>query len=115
MIHSTEPRVGRDRAYPEVLREGFDFLDQLRREGVIASDDQLCSRKNAIREELVHDTVETNGLVHGKALSDTDSCSGWNQNAKELLWGLRLAWKHSGKCIMRSEYTGLRYGANRDC
>lgn len=111
MIQTTEPRVGRDRTHAEVLREGFDFLDQLRREGVIVSDDQLRSRKDAIREELVHDCVESNGLGRGKALSDSDVCSGWNQNAEELLWGIRLAWKHSGKCIMRSEYTSLRYGA----
>ncbi|TLD19508.1 Nitric oxide synthase-like protein [Venturia nashicola] len=108
MTQTAEPRVGRDRAYPEVLRDGLDFLDQLRREGVIVSEDQLCSRKDVIRKELGHDTVETNGLEHCKALSGTDSCSGWKQSAEELLWGLRLAWKHSGKCIMRSEYTSLR-------
>lgn len=115
MFPTTEPRAGQDRAYPEVLREGFDFLDQLRREGVIESDEQLCSRKDAIRKEVIHDTVKTNELEHCKALSDNDSCSGWNQTEEELLWGLRLAWKHSGKCIMRSEFSSLRYVTYCDC
>ncbi|QDS69801.1 hypothetical protein FKW77_010440 [Venturia effusa] len=108
MIHTSEPRVGRDRPYSEVLREGLDFLDQLRREGVIASDKQLCNRKDAVRKELIRNTVKTNGCPHSRALPDTDKCSGWVQTPEELLCGIQLAWKHSRKCIMRSEYTSLR-------
>ena len=109
MIHSKEPRVGRDRSIFAVREEAIDFLSQLRRDGVIPSDEALQSRMKEVLEEL--DDTSSGGpmTLSGQERNIHDVGGSWTQSRDELEHGLRLAWKHSRRCIMRSQYEDLRY------
>ncbi|KAK4504831.1 hypothetical protein PRZ48_002793 [Zasmidium cellare] len=87
MIHTTEPRIGWDKPLGDVKEEAEDFLKQLRRDGIIESDEELRLRR---REAL-------QGLSNGS----------WDLTFSEIEHGIRLAWKHSKRCIMRSEWKNL--------
>ncbi|KAB5569971.1 nitric oxide synthase [Coniochaeta sp. 2T2.1] len=107
MIHTTEPRVGQDRSSAELTLDAIDFLNQLRRDGIIVSDDALARRiedaKSGIRS--TSKTVERSG----RRLVRFESVGGiWEQTFREIEHGVKLCWKHSKRCIMRSEYESIK-------
>ncbi|SMQ51195.1 unnamed protein product [Zymoseptoria tritici ST99CH_3D7] len=112
MIKTTEPRVGRDASIQEIQRDAQDFLCQLRAEDVIDSDERLQHRLNEVLVEIANTSCMSEQHTASKRndhhAAITSSIGGsWSQSLEELRHGLRLAWKHSSKCIMRSEYQTL--------
>jgi hypothetical protein len=122
MTHIDEDRVGRNQSYQQVRDEAIDFLQQMHREGIFPSTEALHSRVQEVLEEIQRNSKEgklvqicspeaepttTNGLVGGT----------WTQTFEELEFGIRAAWKHARRCIMRSEYNNLKsvYHAARRC
>ncbi|CCF34867.1 nitric oxide synthase [Colletotrichum higginsianum] len=114
MTHMDEERVGRNQSYTQVREDALDFLQQMHRDGLIDTE-QLHSRAHDVLQEIQKNSTEgkftaasesgpeaapatTVGLVGGL----------WTQTFEELEFGLRTAWKHARKCIMRSEYSNLR-------
>ncbi|EOD49133.1 putative nitric oxide synthase protein [Neofusicoccum parvum UCRNP2] len=114
MVHTDEPRVGRDRSLSVAQNEAVDFLCQLRRDGIIKSDESLHRRKREAVEQLQRSSrrvkVARNDRFPGAKDGDSVAVAAgeWEQSAAELEHGIRLAWKHSKKCIMRSEWKSLR-------
>jgi hypothetical protein len=104
MIHSDEPRVGENRPLDTIKKEADAFLWQLWQEGVY-TEGQYRQRyeevNNSLEASAVYETVWVNG---SKTVIRT---AVWTQTAEELLHGLRLSWKNSRKCIMRSHYREL--------
>ncbi|OGM46177.1 putative nitric oxide synthase [Aspergillus bombycis] len=104
LIHSDEPRVGETRPLEVVKQEALGFLWQLWQEGVY-TESQYMVRHVEILQSLEESEVIEPMLVDGvKTLGKTAT---WTQTAEELLHGIRLAWKNSRKCIMRSHYKEL--------
>ncbi|PFH62311.1 hypothetical protein XA68_14171 [Ophiocordyceps unilateralis] len=96
MVHTDEQKVGEERTSEVVEAEAVDFLRQLRRDGIIQSDEALQQRTGAVLREI-------------RRTSESKATAGiWNPTAQELEHGLRLSWKHARKCIMRSEYSHLK-------
>lgn len=115
MKHTDEERVGRNQPLEATLRDAADFLHQLRHGGVISSEREL----NARTEQVLRDVREkaTYGRYTAVAGSGSDAAQTsslglvggtWTQSFEELEFGIRQAWKHSRKCIMRSEYKDLK-------
>lgn len=109
MIHSTEPRVGQNRSISVVREEAIDFLCQLRRDGVIASDGALQIRTNEVLREIETKSADVHSQRNGAMDNAERAGAQWFQTSEELEHGIRLAWKHSRRCIMRSQYEDLRY------
>lgn len=111
MVHTDEQRVGIDCQNSETVEsEAVDFLQQLRRDGIIKSDTALAERVQSVLNELRSNVVQpphTNG--HGTKPPSEHTSGVWDQSTTELEHGVRLSWKHARKCIMRSEYNNLRY------
>lgn len=118
MIRSNEPRVGQDRSISSVQQEARDFLRQLRSDDVIKSDVELQSRTEVVALEIEQSSkhVPVGGRLPNEIERTSFSDGGqdgllaggpWKQTTAELEHGVRLAWKHSSKCIMRSEYLSL--------
>ncbi|KZL77677.1 nitric oxide synthase [Colletotrichum tofieldiae] len=114
MTHMDEERVGRNQSYAQVREDALDFLQQMHKDGLIDTE-QLHHRAHEVLQEIQKNSTEgkfttasecgpeaapavTVGLVGGL----------WTQTFEELEFGLRTAWKHARKCIMRSEYNNLR-------
>ncbi|OHX00189.1 nitric oxide synthase [Colletotrichum incanum] len=114
MTHMDEERVGRNQSYAQVREDALDFLQQMYKDGLIDTE-QLHHRAHEVLQEIQKNSTEgkfatasecgpeaapamTVGLVGGL----------WTQTFEELEFGLRTAWKHARKCIMRSEYNNLR-------
>ncbi|KAK2061950.1 nitric oxide synthase [Colletotrichum caudatum] len=113
MTHMDEERVGRNQSYAQVREDALDFLQQMHKDGLIDTA-KLHHRAHEVLQEIQKNSTEgkftssecgpetpvtTNvGLVGGL----------WTQTFEELEFGLRMAWKHARKCIMRSEYGNLR-------
>ncbi|PSN69532.1 hypothetical protein BS50DRAFT_444190, partial [Corynespora cassiicola Philippines] len=108
MIHSSEPRVGENKHLSVVRAEAVDFLSQLHRDGVIPSKNSLEKRKVEVIGEI--ETRSATALIRSLQGGKSVGCVGgaWSQNREELEHGIRLAWKHSRRCIMRSQYEDLR-------
>jgi hypothetical protein len=105
MVHTTEPRVGIDKSDEEIELEALDFLTQLRRDGIIASDEALQARLIQVKSEI---RGSAKGVPSAKGEPPKLIGSPWAQTFQELEHGVRLAWKHSKRCIMRSEHLSLR-------
>ncbi|KAE8421394.1 nitric oxide synthase [Aspergillus pseudocaelatus] len=104
LIHSDEPRVGETRPLEVVKQEALGFLWQLRQEGVY-TEDQYTARHVEVLKALEESEVIEPMLVDGvKTVGKTAT---WTQTPEELIHGIRLAWKNSRKCIMRSHYKEL--------
>ncbi|KAE8165694.1 nitric oxide synthase [Aspergillus tamarii] len=104
LIHSDEPRVGETRPLEVVKQEALGFLWQLRQEGVYTAD-QYTARHVEVLKALEESEVIEPMLVDGvKTIGKTAT---WTQTPEELIHGIRLAWKNSRKCIMRSHYKEL--------
>lgn len=116
MKHTDEERVGRNQQVDVVKRDATDFLYQLREGGVIKSEQQFNTRLTEVLQEIEQNsTTARHSSFSGNGSSATQArCTGtvggsWTQTSEELEFGIRQAWKHSRKCIMRSEYKDLRY------
>ncbi|KAB8262117.1 nitric oxide synthase [Aspergillus pseudonomiae] len=104
LIHSDEPRVGENRPLEVVKQEALGFLWQLWQEGVY-TEEQYTARHVEVLKSLEESEVIEPMVVDGvKTVGKTAT---WTQTPKELLHGIRLAWKNSRKCIMRSHYMEL--------
>ena len=57
----------------------------------------------ALKESEVLEPMMVDGV---KTVGKTAT---WTQTSEELLHGIRIAWKNSRKCIMRSHYKELEY------
>ncbi|KAH9816997.1 Nitric oxide synthase [Teratosphaeria destructans] len=101
-----EPRVGRTKTVPTIKDEANDFLRQLRQAEVIKSDHQLACRSAEVVREIDTNTVEVQPSTSRNTAVKT--AGPWFQSYEELQHGVRLAWLHAPKCIMRSEYQSLR-------
>ncbi|KAK8111875.1 nitric-oxide synthase [Apiospora kogelbergensis] len=115
MKHTDEERVGRNQQVDVVKRDATDFLYQLREGGVIKSEQQFNTRLTEVLQEIEQNsTTARHSSFSGNGSSATQArCTGtvggsWTQTSEELEFGIRQAWKHSRKCIMRSEYKDLR-------
>lgn len=115
MKHTDEERVGENQPLETALRDAADFLHQLRREGIIDSEQALNARGEQVFKELRDKAVYAryNAIDRtGSEVIATPSLGPvagiWTQSFDELEFGIRQAWKHSRKCIMRSEYKDLK-------
>jgi hypothetical protein len=114
MFQSNEPRIGGNRPLHAVERDAFDFLYQLRCDQVIETEEALKLRTEEILHEIragsVWTSVSDDGDAEPPSRISKDGLAGgnWNQTTKELEHGLKFAWKHSRKCIMRSKHQNLR-------
>ncbi|KAL9617496.1 MAG: hypothetical protein Q9160_007707 [Pyrenula sp. 1 TL-2023] len=114
-IHTEEPRLGRDQPLQQIEAEAVDFLRQMRRENLFVTDADYQNRLREVLREIRENAAEPQLLAENANLKPTDpvlfgelSSSGWIQRTEELEFGIRIAWKHSRKCIMRSQYKDLR-------
>lgn len=115
MIHTDEPRVGRDRPLHQIKAEALDFLEQMRRDNLFQDDIEYQDRLKKVLEEINKNAKITSSATKLPTLKPTNgelssdlSSDGWTQTTQELEYGIRTAWKHSRKCIMRSQYQSLR-------
>lgn len=115
MKHTDEERVGRNQPVDAVKQDATDFLYQLRQGGVIKSEQHFNKRLAEALEEIEHNSTTArypSGITNGSdanGATRTGSVGGnWTQTSEELEFGIRQAWKHSRRCIMRSEYKDLR-------
>jgi hypothetical protein len=114
MIQLTEPRVGENKSLLDVVQDALDFLRQLRQDQVIISDEALRLRTDEGLQESRTSSASTPFTDDEESeppsrVSKEGFAGGiWFQTAEELEYGLRCAWKHSWKCITRSEYRNLR-------
>lgn len=105
MVHTTEPRVGVDNCLEQTELEAVDFLNQLRRDDIIPSDKALHERIDQVKTDI----RATSKIIPGPKGKTPRLVGGtWTQTFEELEHGVRLAWKHSKRCIMRSEHLSLR-------
>ena len=116
MKHTDEERVGRNQQVSVVKQDATDFLYQLREGGVIKSEQQFNKRLAEVLQEIeINSTTARHSSFNGNGSSATQAKytgtvgGNWTQTSEELEFGIRQAWKHSRKCIMRSEYKDLRY------
>ncbi|KAK8848432.1 nitric oxide synthase [Apiospora arundinis] len=115
MKHTDEERVGRNQRVSVVKQDATDFLYQLRKGGVFKSEQQFNKRLADVLQEIENNsTMAQYSSFNANGSSATQAkCTGtvggnWTQTSEELEFGIRQAWKHSRKCIMRSEYKDLR-------
>ena len=118
MTHTNEERIGRNRPYEQVREEAIDFLHQMHQEGLFSSLDAFHSRVREVLEEIEKSSRQARFLKPGSdgpegAATLTEGLVGgnWTQTHEELKFGIRKAWKHARKCIMRSEYKSLRFAS----
>ncbi|EHA24963.1 nitric-oxide synthase [Aspergillus niger ATCC 1015] len=104
LIHSDEPKVGENRPLEVVQNEAVAFLWQLWQDGVYTEDCYL-ERRTQVLEEIARSAKQT--IVWEQESKRVDTTSIWTQSPEELRYGLRLAWRNSRKCIMRSRYQEL--------
>lgn len=114
-IHTDEPRVGRDRPHQQIEAEAVDFLRQMRRDNLFATDEGYQNRLREVLTDIHENATEPQLNAKNASLESTNpilsstlSSNGWTQKTEELEHGIRIAWKHSRKCIMRSQYKDLR-------
>jgi nitric oxide synthase oxygenase domain/subunit/sulfite reductase alpha subunit-like flavoprotein len=115
MIKTVEHRVGQDRPLQAIEDEAVDFLRQLRNEGMLKSESALDQRVRGVLDEIRETSkmVPVDDALPNEVQSDVNDsqlhAGGlWQQTTAEIEFGVRVAWKHSSKCIMRSEYSNLK-------
>ncbi|GLB07177.1 hypothetical protein AtubIFM57258_002500 [Aspergillus tubingensis] len=104
LIHSAEPKVRENRPLEVVKNEAVAFLWQLWQKGIY-TEDRYLERRAQVLEEIAQSTKTT--TVWDQEYKRVGKTSIWTQSAEELRYGLRLAWKNSRRCIMRSRYQDL--------
>ncbi len=97
--HTDEPRIGENRAIDVVEQEAEGFLRELYSENFFKNKEEFDVRLQRIQADIRSSAVEgiiredkVHGLVGGN----------YTQTPRELLFGLRRAWRNARKCIMRS-------------
>lgn len=115
MKHTDEERVGRNQPIESVLGDAADFLHQARQAGILASEEALNSRTRKVTQEIRENATHSRyTAVEGAGAEAVETRSlglvggSWTQTPEELEFGIRQAWKHSRRCIMRSEYKDLK-------
>ena len=115
MTHTDEERVGRNRPHSQVREEAIDFLQQMYREGMFSSAEALHERAQEVLAEIQRNSKEGSYQTAGAEGPEVEPLMSqglvgghWTQTYEELEFGIRTAWKHARKCIMRSEYKELR-------
>ncbi|KAK7967737.1 nitric-oxide synthase [Apiospora aurea] len=115
MKHTDEERVGRNQPVDAVKHDATDFLYQLREGGVLKTEQHFNKRLAEVLHEIeLNSTTARYSSCPGNGSHTTGAkCTGsvggnWTQTSEELEFGIRQAWKHSRRCIMRSEYKDLR-------
>ncbi|KAI9708714.1 MAG: Nitric oxide synthase, brain [Bogoriella megaspora] len=115
MIHIDEPRVGKDHPLHQIDAEALSFLEQMKRDNGFSSETDFQNRVKEVLKEVNRSKNTLTLAPEHKALKAVNtelagdvSSRSWVQTAQELEYGVRLAWKHSRKCIMRSQYKNLR-------
>ena len=108
MIHTDEPRIGKDRPLNQIEAEAVGFLEQMKRDGGFQSEYQ--DRVEEVLQEIQQNATRSRSLSKSTVCQLTDNLSshGWTHSTEELTYGVRAARKHSRKCIMRSQYESLR-------
>ncbi|KAK1996117.1 nitric oxide synthase [Colletotrichum falcatum] len=113
MTHMDEERVGRNQSYAQVREDALDFLQQMHKDGLIDTE-RLHRRAHEVLQEIQKNSTEGK-FISSECGPETGPVTAvglvgglWTQTFEELEFGLRLAWKHARKCIMRSEYGNLR-------
>ncbi|KAK8001459.1 nitric-oxide synthase [Apiospora marii] len=115
MKHTDEERVGRNQPVDAVKQDATDFLYQLRQGGIIQSEQDFNKRLAEALDEIELNSTTArypsciaNGSDANGATRTGSVGGNWTQTSEELEFGIRQAWKHSRRCIMRSEYKDLR-------
>ncbi|KAF6843116.1 nitric oxide synthase [Colletotrichum musicola] len=114
MTHMDEDRVGRNQSYSQVREDALDFLQQMYKDGLFTTK-QLHQRAHDVLQEIQKNSREGRFSMASECgpeapPANADGLVGglWTQTFEELEFGIRTAWKHARKCIMRSEYKNLR-------
>jgi nitric oxide synthase oxygenase domain/subunit len=90
----------------KLSRRGINLLIRELWQDGIYSETQYEQRVREVIREIEDEAVDDGGWLGGEeALGRTGT---WRQTPEELQHGLRLAWKNSRKCIMRSHYLELK-------
>lgn len=105
MMHSKETKVGETRSLKVVKEEAEAFLWELQRDGIYTEQEYLA-RLEEVLAELDQGAVEE--TLWAKQRKEVGITSTWTQTNQELLHGVRLAWKNSRRCIMRSHWDELQ-------
>lgn len=115
MKHTDEERVGRNQPIDSVKRDAVDFLYQLRQAGILKTEKALNTRIHEVLDEVQTNSTTTRYSAcdgTGSNMVQVPSVGvvggNWTQTTEELEFGIRVAWKHARKCIMRSEYKDLK-------
>ena len=106
MVHTDEPKIGENRPLETIKEEALAFLWELWQDGIY-SESQYEQRVRDVLRDIEAATVDEDVWIKEDSPGKTAT---WRQTAEELQHGLRLAWKNSRKCIMRSHYLELKYG-----
>lgn len=97
--------------------DAIDFLHQMHSAGMFSSELAFHERVDEVLREILKNSGEGSfkTMLH-RSSDDAVSKSEiglvgglWTQTSDELLFGVRTAWKHARKCIMRSEHASLRF------
>lgn len=105
MMHSKETKVGESRSLKVVKEEASAFLWELQRDGIY-TEQEYHARLDEVFAELDLGAVEE--MLWEKQQRGFGTTSTWTQTNQELLHGVRLAWKNSRRCIMRSHWDELQ-------
>lgn len=113
-----EPKVGENRPIHNIRLEAEAFLSEMYDEGLFTSGHDFESRLQQVLAEIDSGAVQTKVWVDSEVTTqdyvelkrvqvDGYSSSGWQQNRRELEWGVRVAWRNARKCIMRAHSQDL--------
>ncbi|PWY88332.1 putative nitric oxide synthase [Aspergillus heteromorphus CBS 117.55] len=104
MNHTDEPKIGENRPLETVRDEASGFLWQLWQDGIY-TEHEYNERRTQVMDEIERSAKEK--IVWSREVKRVSKTSTWTQTPEELRYGLRLAWRNSRKCIMRSRYQEL--------
>ena len=104
LVHTDEPKVGENRPLEVVQDEASAFLWQLWQDGIY-TEDRYTERRAQVMEDIDRSAKEK--IVWSQGAKRVGKTSTWTQTSEELRYGVRLAWRNSRKCIMRSRYQEL--------
>lgn len=115
-----EPYVGENRPLSSIKVEAEAFLHEMYDEGLFNSQDDFDKRVQEVIAEIDAGVLETkvwedsqeiiDGITELKRVQiEGASSKGWLQTREELEWGIRVAWRNSRKCIMRTHYKYLKF------
>jgi nitric oxide synthase oxygenase domain/subunit len=100
MTHDNETKLGESRTLEVLREEAIAFLWEFWKDGIYREQEYI----RRIEEVL----LELEEVVWVDGQRQLGITSTWTQTPEELLHGLRLSWKNSKRCIMRSHYKELR-------